>query len=190
MKPSSIVCACCFLLCLSVAGETKTVFKERPRTLGETDQVAIDVESGQVIEILGFGGSRPTPFLNQCFEWEIDFGDGAVFRRNEDPIVRVFAGPLKLKVTFSCSDLLLTYRITPNTPLPEKTTPVLTKLSLEGAELTSEYSVAPGFVYRLSSSADLVVWEKLSEHASSDGKLTITQPTLDSADTKEFFRLE
>ncbi len=190
MKLSSIVCALYVLLSLPVVGETKTVFMERPGSLGETNEYAIEVEDGQVLEILGFGGSRPTPFLNQCFAWEIDFGNGSIFRRSEDPILRVFAGPLKLKITFSCSDLLLTYRITQDTPLPRKTTPVLNKLSLEGPELTSEYSVAPGFVYRLSSSSDLIVWEKLSDHSSPDGKLTISQPVSEEPESAEFFRLE
>lgn len=171
----------CLVLTLSTEAETKTVLLGSDH--GGEEELVIDVEAGQVLEILGYDD-------NICVTWEIDFGEGVVFSTLDDIKVRVLAGPLKLKVIRDCSPMLLTYRLSHNTPFPAKVSPVLTKLSLEGPKLTSEYAVSPGFIYSLSSSSDLVVWEKLSDHSSEDGKVTISQPTSDKPDTGEFFKLE
>jgi len=182
MKLRAFAFTLCFLLCLSVAGETKTVFFEE-KDSDIPRELVVEVEAGQVIEILGYTDDC-------CITWEIDFGNGAVSSDRDDPPVQILAGPLQLKVKFDNSRFLVTYKISQNTPLPIKASPNLQKLSLEGPNLTTEYLVTPGFVYSLSSSSDLLVWEKLSDHSSKDGKLTITHSKPDSSGEKGFFKLQ
>ena len=182
MKLKAIVCLFVCLLCSNARSETKTVVLLGDRE-GSDEPLVVDVASGQVLEILGYS-------TGACLRWEVDFGNGVVIEHGTDELVPVLAGPLQLRVTNGCKKIVVSYRLSQNTPFPSKASPVLTKLSLEGPTLTTEYSVAPGFVYSLSRSPDLLVWEKLSDHLSKDGKLSISQQTSDESNARAFFKLE